>query len=172
MKKYFTTTTKVFTLSLLILSLGLLGCKKGDTGPIGPIGPTGQAGTNGSSNVTIKHFSISPGSWSTQGSSLMYYNSSVSVPTTDVCMVYFSTDNSSFLPLPFSSYFNNGDNLGFNYETGYGIQVLYYDPNGVSGNITQTLYFNVADIPLAQIKADPNVNLKSYTAVKKAFNLE
>lgn len=178
MKKHFTKTAKVFALTFLSLALGITACKKdkyiSKTDADNTYQPKGNYVTVGQNNNTVNmsSFSVSPGSWSTYNSYELYYNTSVSVPTTDVCMVYFSTDNSTFQPLPASSHFDSGDNLYFDYTTGYNIQLAYYDANGVSGNITQTLYFKVADIPPAQKLAHPNLNYKDYTAVKKAFNLK
>jgi len=135
-------------------------CSKGDTGATGPQGP---AGTNGSSNVSITSVTVSPGSWNVSNSSNWYYNTTVSIPTTDVCNVYVSTNGSSFVPLPAVSVYYENDELSYNYQTGYNIQFAYYNPSEVA--LTGTLYYHIADIPPAALNAHPNTNWKNWSEV-------
>lgn len=135
------------------------GCAKGDTGPQGP---TGAAG---SSNVTISNTNVPPGSWNASSTTQWYYNiSGFSIPSSDVCMVYYSFDNSAFTPLPASNIFYAADQLSFSYATGYSLQLTYYNPGQEA--IVSTLYYNIADIPPAAAY-NHNVNLKDFSAVSK-----
>jgi hypothetical protein len=135
-------------------------CSKGDTGATGPQGP---AGANGSSNVTVTTITVSPGSWNVSNSYNWYYNTTVSIPTTDVCNVYVSSNGSNFTPLPLNSVYYESDELNFNYQTGYNIQLTYYNPSEVA--LTGTLYYNIADIPPAALNAHPTTNWQNWNEV-------
>jgi hypothetical protein len=165
----------------LLLAIGIIaatfsGCSKGDAGAAGPQGPAGANGingtngTNGSSNVSITSISVSPGDWNANGSSNWYYNTTVSVPTTDVCNVYVSADGSSFLPLPATSSFYENDELSYRYQTGYNIQLNYYNPGGEA--IAKTLYYKIADIPPAEMALHPNTNWNDYSQVNAIMQAE
>lgn len=154
-----------------ILFIGMIitlsGCKK----EVGPQGETGAQGPAGSSNVTVQNISISPGNWNTSNMYNLYFNTSVSVPTTDACLVYISTDNSVYRPLPSMAFYQNGDQFSFNYSSQYNLQITYYNPNGAAGKITHSLYFKIINIPPAGLIKKPDLDLNDYQSVKEAFNL-
>ncbi len=152
-------------MAAFIIAVTLFACK-GDTGPAGPAGaqgPQGPAGTNGVSGVTITNITVSPGNWSVMSAYEWYYNTPVSIPTTDVCMVYASSDNSLFTALPWSNIQNVGDEFLYRYGTGYYIQLDYYNPN--MSALSATWYFNIADIPPGAMKQHPKTNWKNWSEV-------
>lgn len=145
------------------------GCKKE-----GPAGPPGNA------NVTARTFSATSWSWSSP-----YYYANFSVPEltsanagSAAVMVYFHTTSNSWLALPYSQY-----NSPYNYYMGFSsaaglVQVTWvYDYSLSSGDDPNTYYgsnvqYKVVIIPPAERKANPDLDLTDYNAVKEAYHLE
>lgn len=136
----------------------------------GATGPQGPAGTNGTSGLTVTNIAVTPGDWSVSSSTLWYYNASFGVNTTDACIVYFSTNNSTFFGMPTSNVFYSGDELVYDYATGKDVQIDYSNSGGEA--IASTLYFNVIDVPPAINVKYPNTNWNDYTQVKAIIDLE
>lgn len=165
MKKLKTPGIVLLTFTLLLLN----GCKKE-----GPQGPAGNA------NVTARTFTVSSWSWSSP-----YYYVNLSVPelTTEnmnaaAVMVYSQSSGSSWRAIPYTQYYSP-----YNYYMGFttnsnNVQVTWvYDSSFSSGDDPNTFYgaamhYKVVVIPPAERKANPNIDLTDYEAVKKAYHLE
>lgn len=156
-------------LLLLISSLLVNGCKKE-----GPPGPAGNA------NVTSRTFYVSSWSWDSPN-----YYADFNVPelTADninsaAVLVYFRTTSGTWYAVPYTQYTSSSDyHMGFITVAGT-VEVTWFydnplssgsDPNAFYGT---TVYYKVVVIPPAERKANPNLDLNNYEAVKAAFHLK
>jgi hypothetical protein len=163
---------KLQTTGLLLLAFTTLlfnGCKKE-----GPAGPAGNA------NVTATTFTISSWSWSSP-----YYYVNLTVPALTsanmnaaAVMVYIKATGTSWTAVPYTQY-DTPDNyfMGFNTNTNNVQLTWIYDNAFSSGDDPNVVYgtqvrCKVVVIPPAERKANPNINLYDYEAVKKAYHLE
>jgi hypothetical protein len=141
------------------IAVTLFACK-GDTGPAGPQGP---AGANGVSNLSVTNLTVTPGDWLTVNAYNWQDITSAFIPSTDVCIVYASPNNSTFTALPWSDIQNVTDELLFSYGSGNLVTLEYYNPN--LNSLSSTWYFNIADIPPAVMKQHPKTNWKNWSEV-------
>jgi hypothetical protein len=162
------TKTILNTMMAICIAITLNGCagKDGAPGATGPQGPTGNA------NVTSYSYIVNTGNWNTVGTSGNAWSvtTTLSVPTIDLVTAYVSPNGTTYLPLPESSYFANGDNLTFDYQTSAGLTFFYYNP--ASAAPTATIYVNVFVVPPAIMKQHPNTNWKDYSQVQAIINSE
>lgn len=162
-KKLQTTGIVLLTFTLLLLN----GCKKENPGPAG-------------STVTARTFTVSSWTWSSP-----YYYVNLGVPELTsgnindaAVMVYFKANSSAWSALPYTQY-NSPANyyMGFNTNSN-NVQVNWvYDSSFSSGDDPNDYYgtqvrCKVVVIPPAERKANPNIDLTDYEAVKKAYHLE
>jgi hypothetical protein len=157
-------TMKIFKfLSVFAIAAVFSSCSQ--EGPAGPTGPAGPQGPSGNSNVSITGFTISSGNWGYSSTSQYpyYYNSSFSVPSSDVAVVYYSLDQSNYAPLPVSSLFSPGDYLTFFY-TSSGLTLWY----NYSSSPAYTFYVNIVDIPQGIMVKYPGVNWNDASQVMKS----
>lgn len=153
------------------------GCtKKGDPGPKGDQGANGQ---NGNSNVSAYTFSINTWAWSAP-----YYYRNLVIPSitssnTDSAAIiaYFST-GSLWRALPYTQYDSPYNYyMGLNTTVGSVQVTWFYDFSGSSGSDPCAYYgvtnilVKVVVIPPAHRKANPDLDIRDYKAVKKRFNL-
>jgi hypothetical protein len=163
------------TLQLSVISLFAIAtmmtssCKKE-----GPAGPAGNA------NVSSTTFSVNTWSWNSP-----YYYANFSVPdltssniNSAAVLVYFSTTSGTWFAVPYTQYTSTYDyHMGFSNSIG-NVQVTWiYDNSLSSGSDPNTYYgtsvrYKIVVIPPAERKANPNLNVRDYNAVKKAFNLK
>lgn len=160
--------TILFGITILVLN----GCKKKET--------PGPAGKDGNANVTSTIFSAASWSWNSP-----HYYVNLSVPeltssniNSAAIMVYFSTTGSGWIAVPYTQYDSPYDYfMGFNTSVGNVQVTWFYDSSASSGSNPNTYYattvkYKVVIIPPALVKANPNLNLDDYSAVKKRFNLK
>jgi hypothetical protein len=135
-------------------------------------GQTGPAGPAGSSNFNITQVTCDVAGWSPNASPGYgnwygwYAATPVSVTTTDICNIYVSQDKVNFSPLPYSNYFDKGDEFNFYFSTGNQLILTYYDPTKTTLAINEPLYFNIAVITPALIKKYPNTNWNDFNQVR------
>ncbi len=152
-----------FGLALLLTAITLSGCEKETP-----------------SAVTSKNFTVTSWSWESP-----YYITRLSVPelTSDninsaAVMVYFNTIAGNWYAVPWTQY-----NSPYNYYMGYitsagTVKVTWvYDSSLSSGNDPNAYYSanvkcKVVVVPEAQRKANPDLDLTDYEAVKATFHLK
>ncbi len=165
MKKTIKTITTAVVLTLI---LGLSSCKKGDTGPAGS---QGTAGTNGSANVQSFTVTTNNASWGLDGSNS--YTSAINVTAINSSVLnggtiqVFIGDGTSteWGALPFSYSI-----VQYNYSYKVGQVLLSVSlSTGAAPSNPGGQQFKIVVIPPAKII--PNVNIKNYEDVKKAYNL-
>lgn len=134
---------KTIKLMAVALTLALLSCSKGDTGPAGAAGTNG---TNGSANVTSSSVLVNSGDWSASSG---YYYQSFSVPaitdaSKDEVDITVSESSGTYIGLPVNNVLAGGDEITFQYSNGNVIvYYLYSAPPSVS------LSFKITVIPPA-----------------------
>lgn len=159
---------KILILSVFV-SLLISGCEKGDKGDPGPSGTT---------NVSAHTYSVLD--WSSN-SSCWFTNLTVSEITSDninsiSVQVYFGKGDGVWMALPTTVVASTDYYMG--YSTAVGIVQIQWYYNGVGiGNSPNTFFgftsqYKIVLIPNAAKKANPNVDLKDYNAVKAAFDLK
>jgi hypothetical protein len=161
---------------VILLAISILnGCKKGEDGK------DGADGQNGAANLIAYTYSIS--SW-LYSSPAWYKNLSVPELTPDninsaSVQVYFYSATNTWKALPFTQYNSGAADYLMGFETTINIVKITWiydsslssgsDPNAYFGTTCQ---FKVVLIPPAMIVSHPDVDLKNYEEVKKAFDLK
>lgn len=152
--------------SIFVMAAILASCSKGEQGPAGP------AGTNGTANINVYSVTVDPGEWNEYNSVNWYYNTNITASTSDMVNVYFTLGSApipAYVALPYVGVFNGTDELWYNFNTGYYIQLNYFaDVGGTISSANppdKTVYFNVAIIPPAIQVKYPNVNWKNAAEV-------
>jgi hypothetical protein len=170
---------KNFTFIICFMATVMMfaGCQKGDTGPQGPEGPAGNA------NVVSAVYEVS--SWTasnnegiiTQTAELNVPEITLNIASNGAVLVFYggpSTPISSWTALPYT--FPSGqNNVSFGYIFSYATGVVdidFYASDGLNPGIPGTQYFRIVIIDGYALAANPKVDLNSYEAVKKAFNIK
>lgn len=166
----------ILSLSLmaLVLMATFTNCEKGQQGPAGK---DGTNGANGSANITSRTYTLT--TW-TSGSSFWY--STLSTPeltsgniNNAAILVYVSDTQNTWVPVPATIV--NSTNYFWNYAATIGSVELRWEYNGIGNGSNPNTYYSttvkakVVVIPSARVIQNPNLNLKDYEAVKKAFDL-
>jgi len=169
-------------LFMLLMSTALLfnGCSKdGADGAPGAQGPQGAPGANGVANIISHTYTVS--TWN-NNSSIWYQDLNFPEITpsninTASVQVYFGNVADNWEAVPFTVV-NSSGNYFMSDITYIGGVEIQWEYNGVGlGSNPNSLYsatsqFKVVVIPPALIQQHPDVNLKDYSAVKRAFNLK
>lgn len=166
----------VVQMAILLVLFSTIACTKQ-----GPIGPTGEKGDPGNTGVTSTTFMMNNWLWNTP-----YYYASLNVPalttsnaSSAAVMVYFNTDGgNNWNALPYTQY-HSPYNYYMGFNTGVGlVQVTWvYDTSLSSGDNPNVYYGStirckVVVIPPAAKRANPDLDIKDYEAVKKRFKLK
>lgn len=147
---------------LTIIVLTFNSCKKPKDGEQGPAGKDGTANISNTTTTPIytSDWAGSSGQWT----------KTISIPTlhesSDAVMVYVYIFP-NYYALPCSNLLVGSDNFNYSFQEG---SVKIYYSNSTAP--TTTLQFRIVVIPPAMIIQNPNIDLKNYEAVKKAFNLK
>jgi hypothetical protein len=158
---------KTLKTTILILGIAMLFNSCAKDGAAGSTGPAGAAGANGSSGLKITSYTVTVADWTLQSGTndVWNYNTTVTVPATDMVNVYYSYDNVTFRQLNYSGVFVNGDLTLYTFTATTPLQITYYNqPTKVAA--TATLYYNVAVVPPAVITQHPTTNWSDYNQVK------
>jgi hypothetical protein len=158
------------TLLLIVSAILCHGCKKGSDG---------EPGKDGSANVTSTTYSIT--SW-TNGSNYWYKQLSVPELTSSninsaSVQVYWGTVSNNWIAVPYT--YVASTNYFMNYLTTVNLVEVRWTYNGIgNGNSPNTelnggspVQIKVVVIPPALKKANPDVDLNDYKAVKSRFGL-
>lgn len=174
-----------FKLLINTLGLGKLEFAAGPTGPQGAKGDTGNTGQQGpigpqgNANVSDTTINLASGNWFLSGS--VYYTD-ISLPTITSSIVssgsveVFMRSTSStgvWLNMPWietisASLFSI---YNYNYSLGY-VRIFKQDSDLTAPSNPGVRTFKIIVIASQQKQANPNVNWKDYSQVKKALNLK
>lgn len=166
--------------ALILLSITLFvfsSCKK--EGPAGPAGKDGNANVISSNTLTLTNWSTTfdNGTEFLYSSTINWPSITQAIKDEGVVMIYIRTSASTnWTALPYSES-GNGYSDAFNFEIGVGqvfIDFDGYDSSGSPGASALNGVFTIrmVAIPSSERKANPNVNLLDYNAVKAAYHLE
>jgi len=187
-----TNTLKTLAAGIVASVLLLTSCgKDGATGPAGATGPQGVAGyngTNGSANVSVSDYVTTVTSWSVTTPNTNYYTYftvpalTQKVQDSGAVQVFVNingnTSPSIWTNMPYT--FNTTPVYIMNYNTQANYVTIQWvdNTNGstVGSDPCTTLglsfiSFKVVTIPPAARRANPNVNIHDFEAIKKAFKL-
>lgn len=168
---------KYATISFALLLFVFSGCKK--EGPEGPAGKDGNANVISSNTLTLYNWSsaFDNGTEFTYTSIINWGSITQSIKDEGVVMLYIH-DNSTtnWTALPYSES-GSGYADAFNFEVAVGqVRLAFdgYDSFGSPGASALNGIFTIRmiAIPSSERKANPNINLRDYEAVKKAYHLE
>jgi len=187
-----TTIKKTVTvIAGVVLTLGLLltSCKKpekgdkgdtgasgatGATGATGLTGATGASGTNGNANVTSVTLSVTAWTWDATNSQRTATFSSLSVLTPSVvnngAVLLYQLLGTSYIPIPVTVKISPTVQEHDYYIYDIGILQIYIEYSDFSDPNPPPATYKLITIPPAIIK--PNVNVKNYAEVIKAYNLQ
>jgi hypothetical protein len=182
MRKTKNKNMKKVKLLMLIIAVACLAslnsCKKEFTGPAGPQGPAGTNGTNGTNGNANVHSTTFTASFTWDGAN--YWRiatiSNISILTSSIVnsgavMIYLNENGTyAALPMTVSMGGNIVEDVWFEYSTGQ-ISIVTEDSD-LSDPGTSTLNFKLVCIDASARMANPNVDLKNYNEVKKAFKLK
>lgn len=166
---------------LLIGTVSLTSCKKGETGPQGPAGTNGTNGMNGNANVTSQTFTVTAASWTaTSGNSVQYTEITDNTITKDivekgVVLVYLMSPISggyAVAPLPLTMYPGTAYAIKMEYTASLNkiaISIMRSDIQAPSN--PGILIYKVVKIPASARVKNPGVNYADYRSVKEVFRL-
>jgi hypothetical protein len=166
MKKTITTV-----IAGLVLTLGLTftSCKKAEKGDTGPAGTNG---TNGNANIENFAITIRPGDWIYSSTySEWHYNYYISKNSQSAVLGYIMSGNGKqalpYVSTPSNCRYTMATDL---FQTTPYIQFQFTNFTVATTAPTYDQYLYLVIIPPAFVK--PNVDIKDYNAVKKAYNLK
>lgn len=136
-------------------------------------GPAGPAGKNGNANVVSS--SVTSGSWTYVAPSweqTFTYPAITSTILNSGAVLVYVQSGTNFYQLPYTFYPSSSFSRTFTYVHYLGgLKVFVTDSDLTQPSDPGTLTFKVVVIASSALKQNPDVNLKDYNAVKKAFNL-
>ena len=169
--------TTVLASMALTLGLTLSSCKKPEKGEAGPKGETGATGAQGQAGPQAKTFNFSL--TFAIGDTYQSYGGITGFNADDVLLVYvFNANYGSdyYVQLPYMSGGSSGINYYAEFSEANGFLFINTEnADGTTGSpwtSSTTLKFKAVLISSAQRSANPNVNWKNYSEVKKVLNLK
>lgn len=160
---------KYVAIGLLFIGMtALIGCKKEVVGPQGPKGDQGDV----SNSVKTATFVVNSSDWQGSSTYWWYESAPLNLDFSGIVMVYRGS-GTFYEALSTSNANNNNEAIGFDYDTDLKIVgITHASISGAAIPQPGTETFKVVVIPTSGIKANPNLDLKDYKSVAKAFDLE
>ena len=166
---------KLVTIGLLIAGATTFSncAKDGAAGPAGKDGLDGKDGEDGYSNVVSS--SIISGNWTflspSWSQSFTYAAITQDILDNGAVLVYVAS-GVNYYQLPYTFYPTSSYSRTYNYVHYLGGLKVYVTDSDLNTPQPGTLEFKVVVIEASFLMKNPNVDLKNYEAVKKAFNLK
>lgn len=158
------TITKITTGIVLTIGLSFTSCKKAEKGDTGPAGANGNANVIGTNVVTINSWTASGAAWFATISAPGITSSIVDKGQVSVFVQYGTT----WWSLPDLNG-KNSTQYGFGIGT---VTLVNSNSDGTTPGNPGSQTFRIVIISASNRLANPNVNWKNYSEVKKVLNLK
>lgn len=157
--------TKIKSIAaILLLTITIASCKKGDTGPAGKDGTNGNANVIATNNVTINTWSLSNSIYT---ATISASGITQNIVDKGIVMVYIQY-GSQWVSLPDITGINS---TVYAYELGK-VVLINSNSDGTTPTNPSTQTFRIVIISASNREANPNVNWNNYSEVKQALNLK